>query len=246
MIVRNREQGYLLIYQQAHAMLAAQLVQHWRTTQRPAWWLETLIAIAGHDNGWQEWVAGEIVMPDGTPRTFLETTNADVYNHARETVAQAVRQSVWTGILAATHMAALHARRGANDPRIASLLEQQAQQREAWQRELDVTQQTVDEAYALLRWADSLSLLLCRGMVQPNGEPRNIAAGPDGTTHQVRARGPQQIAVTPWPYEKDSFATRVDAYAVEGQHFSSSEALREGLFNAPRHPLIWRLEREAP
>jgi len=41
MIVNPTQNGWEVIYQPAHALLAAQIATHWRANQRPKRWLET-------------------------------------------------------------------------------------------------------------------------------------------------------------------------------------------------------------
>ena len=55
MIVNSTPAGWQIIYQQAHALLAAQLAWHWPPTLPPDRWVGLLAAIAQHDDEQAAW-----------------------------------------------------------------------------------------------------------------------------------------------------------------------------------------------
>ena len=51
MIVNQVEQGWDIVFQRAHAILAAQIALGWKVSERPEPWTELVAAIADHDDG---------------------------------------------------------------------------------------------------------------------------------------------------------------------------------------------------
>ena len=70
MIVNYTEQGWEIITQRAHGLLAAQVAMDWRKKDRPERWTETVIAIAEHDDASIELEADDLLTPQGGPVNF--------------------------------------------------------------------------------------------------------------------------------------------------------------------------------
>jgi hypothetical protein len=242
MIVNRTEDGWELIYQQAHALLAAKLVTYWHEDPRPDRWTETLNAIAQHDNGWQEWESGARLMPDGSPRSFLDTPPEDVVLQAERVVTRAWHQSLWVGLLVSQHISHLHeSRRGEHGP-LDELLDMQVRLRAEWAAALGVSDEEVLDGYSLLRWGDTCSLILCRHLLQ-RGQIEAVAVGPDGTEYQARMRGDGSVTIAPWPYILDRFPVSVDSYRVYQEAFADDGELAEAIHVSPPRTLEWMVSR---
>ena len=50
MIVRKSSEGFHIIYQAAHGLLAGKIAQELKHKFRPPYWLETLVAVIEHDD----------------------------------------------------------------------------------------------------------------------------------------------------------------------------------------------------
>jgi hypothetical protein len=242
-VICNRvEDGWELIYQQAHALLAASLVAPWREVERCRWWQETLIAVSQHDNGWQEWESGTRLTASGEPLDFMDTPVEDVVAQAARAVTRAWHQSLWVGLLVSQHICHLHeSRRGEYEP-LDALLDVQGKLQAQWREALGITRAAAESAYGFLRWGDTLSLLLCRGALAGNG-PAPIGKGPAGVEYTVRLLDRGRCTVEPWPFCCDEFAVHVDAYRVAQARFSDTDAFANAVYENPPRPLTWRLVR---
>jgi hypothetical protein len=242
-ICNPRENGWELIYQQAHALLAAKLATYWKHQERPERWTETLVAIAEHDNGWQEWESGSRLTPAGAPRHFRDTPLEDIIAQAERVVTRAWHRSLWTALLVSRHISWLHEDKRGRSRALDDLLDEQKRQRQEWRRVLKVASAEVEEAYALLRWADTFSLILCMRQI-PFGERHiEIGAGPDGTRYELRQREDLSLQVSPWPYTESSFPVSVDTYPVDQLLFKNDEELVTRLHQTLATPLTWQLRR---
>lgn len=243
MICNQSETGWEIIFQRAHALLAAKLVTYWRDEQHPLRWTETLNAIAQHDNGWQEWEAGERLTEAGTPRDFRQMPLELVLTQAERVVTRAWHQSMWIGLLVSRHLAHLYTSRRDELPALDAFLEEQEGLRARWREAMGIDQEKVDRAYSLLWWGDTLSLILCLQRLPFGERALEIATGPDGTCYDVVQREDGTVVVRPWPYERERFHVAIDVHHLEQVTFASEEELAAALASARVSRRIWELAR---
>ena len=241
MICNRTETGWEVIYQRAHALLAAHLVLHWKVSERPERWMATLSAVAQHDNGWQEWEPGERLTPVGTPRDFTETPPKDLVAQSERALRRAWHQSLWEGLLVSRHFSHLYEPMREASGELAAFLDSLPDQRKRWRNTLGVKKKEVDAAYALLRWADTFSLALCQHKLPKDERALEIGLGPDGTRYDVRQSSEGVITVTPWPYETDVFKVEIECYRLDELTFKDDKALAEALQGVKADPLRWTL-----
>lgn len=241
MICNRTQYGWEIIYQRAHALLAAKCVENWRRDQRPRHWLDTLNAIAQHDNGWQEWEDVEQLTPTGTPRTFDETELEDIVAQARRVLQRARHQSLWSSLLISRHISQLYEPKRGEHEELDALLDDQPQWRESWRQVLEIETDELEQAYAILLWGDTLSLVLCRQALPFSERAIEIGAGPDGTRYDARQLRNGVIRIEPWPYEVERFPVGVDTYELQQLTFDSSSELEQALREAHCRRRTWEL-----
>lgn len=243
MILNKAETGWEIIYQRAHALLAAKLVTYWRPEDRPLRWTETLNAIAQHDNGWQEWEPGQRLTASGAPRHFSETPLNQIVQQAERVVDRAWHQSLWVGLLISRHISHLYEPQRGNLTALDQLLDEQQSRRQQWRRFLEVTSEEVDAAYALLLWGDTLSLILCCDDLPFDERRLEIGRGPQGKDYNVRQCSKGTVTIDPWPYTQDEFSVAVDVHQLNQLTFESEEALAQALHHTPVSRRVWHLAR---
>ena len=241
MICNRRPTGWELVYQNAHGAVAMDLLARWREAARPARWTDLLLATAQHDNGWQEWEPGDHLTPLGTPRPFEETTMADVVRQSERALRHVQHASLWAALLVAEHFRTLYA--GLDDPGVRAMLRAQTAWRAKWRRALGATQAEVAAAYPFLKWADTLSLLLCtRGL--PFGERRVEVEPVGGVRYWAWARADGTVGVDPWPYDVEAFDVGAESYLLRRLTYPSAAALASALGRARIARCTWTLRRE--
>jgi hypothetical protein len=70
MIVNYTPDGWEVITQRSHGLLAMQLGMEWKQAARPQRWAETLLAIAEHDDAEVELDGEHLLTPRGGPLNF--------------------------------------------------------------------------------------------------------------------------------------------------------------------------------
>ena len=192
MIVTSLDGELLMVTQNDHAALAAELLSLWRidgvpqNPRRPA----LLRAAREHDNGWLEADSAPRRRPDGRPHDFM-STQGEV---RREIWWRGVRRhgdEPWVAALILEHALSLH-RRHRDD--------------EAWRDDLAAWREMRDELlagsaagaaelradYRLLDATDTLSLALCAGWRE--------AGEHAGVRYRARLRGDvADLEIEPFP-----------------------------------------------
>ncbi|WP_400193123.1 DUF3891 family protein [Hymenobacter sp. B81] len=244
MIVNYTPTGWQIIYQQAHALLAAQLLHQWPAFLPPERWVGLLAAAAQHDDGQRRWDGRYALTPAGAPADF--TTKEFSLEQATELMRQARFQGRWRSLLTSMHLAFLYTDIQDQHPGLAPFLAEQQQCRQRWRRELKVAKAEAQQAYALLQWCDRLSLILCRHELPEMERALEVSQGPDGRRYDVARRAADQaVKVTPWPFAAAEFSVSVEASRLSQLQFRDDEELSQALRQAPVEVLQWQLRAPA-
>ena len=245
MIVNSTPAGWQVIYQQAHALLAAQLAWHWRPTLPPDLWVGLLAATAQHDDeqdAWRGRGGHHGLTPAGAPANFTQTEFS--MEQARGVLTAARFQGQWRSLLTSMHLSCLYEGLRGRSAAITAFLDELRAGQLAWRRALKITKPTAQAAYDLLHWCDRLSLILCRHELPEMGRALEIHHGPGGHRHDVRRPRPDgPLTVTPWPFAADKLEVSVEAGLLTQLQFRDDAALAAALGTAPVETLRWQLRR---
>jgi hypothetical protein len=239
MIVNSLKDGWEVIYQRSHANLAAILVAGWRRADQVPRWTELIIATAQHDDQEMFWADATHLTDIGAPLDFsqaeLETTRIE----AQLVIDNAYRQGLWIALLISRHNSFLYEPRRGEDKRLDAFLDTQRECQRAWRTLLGYTQQVVDDAYSFLRWADRLSLILCRREIPERERALDIAPDKTGEMTRLHQRADGTLALTPWVFEEDTLTVSVEVRRLRQLKFSSEKALQQALDAAEVETRAW-------
>jgi hypothetical protein len=243
MIVNSTPAGWQIIYQQAHALLAAQLAWHWPPLLPPDRWVGLLAATAQHDDeqeAWHHHGGHHGLTPAGAPANF--TQKAFSMEQATGVMATARFQGRWRSLLTSLHLSCLYEDLRGQNKELDALLDELRAHQTQWRRALKITKPEADRAYALLHWCDRLSLILCRHEIPEMGRAVEVSRGPDGTTHtlvQPVAGGP--VIIKPWPFQAQQIEVSVETSVLTQLQFQDDAELAAALRAAPLETLRWTL-----
>jgi len=222
MIVSYEAQGWKIITQRAHGLLAGQICAHWKQTVQLEKWVEILIATAEHDDIFNEFERNPLIDGNGAPINFKETRfDPDC---STKLMDMALTKSRFIALLTARHIQFTHG----SDPLAKSFITNLKKQEPKWIKEAGVTKKSVATAYELLEFCDAFSLLICQSQIPPEGRRVEISSGPDGTPYTLYQKE-EAIIVEPWPFAVDSFSVTFEARTIKKLKFRSDEALRSKL-----------------
>ena len=242
MIVNYKEEGWQVITQRSHGIVAAQVAAHWRAKDRPARWTETLLAIAEHDDAENELDRENLLTPTGGPLNF-SMKNFEL-EHCQKLSSLTVAKSRYIALLTSMHMVFLYSKDEENDGEAKRFLEEQRKRQAQWRKELGIRAEEAKQAYSLLEWCDALSLLICKGEMPPEQRKLEISTGPDGKLYHLLQLEEDVLTVQPWPFEPNRFEVSFETRMLSQLQFSSSEELRTAFQKAPVKEARWTLRKE--
>jgi Protein of unknown function (DUF3891) len=226
---------WLLIGQQAHARLAAELAADWAAAPRfgaGALPEQLVAAVAAHDDGWPEWdVRPEIDPARGVPYDFTEMPVADALAIWRGSIRAADALGPVAAWITSAHFTALLERyRGWERSSPASVelarrfLAEQELARERWRRQAasaGVPEADLAEQLCWLQLFDAVSLwLCCRELESPlRVEP------PGQASVEFVSQGPLRVACRPWPFRVAEGSYGVAAREVRATFYEDADAL---------------------
>lgn len=225
MIVNYCGNGWEIITQRAHGLLAGQICARWKISDQPDRWVETLAATTAHDDVFNEYTRGPLLSDNGGPIDFKMTGFDEPA--CREMMDNAIGKSRFTALLFARHISFTH---GAETAAKSYLAELKKSERK-WISEAQSSTKEVDRAYALLEFCDAFSLLICQGQVPPEERLIEISKGPGGTSFRFFQHG-QRLIVQPWPFEVNNFEVYYEQLTLNAITFKNDEVFRTALRSA--------------
>lgn len=231
MIVNPIQNGWEVIYQPAHALLAAQIASHWRADQRPERWVETLVALAQHDDEGRDWTGRAHLTDAGAPLDFA-LSKVPSLEQPTEVTQELQYKGQWAALLISMHMIFLYSDWRGEGQKFDAFLDDQLERQKQWRSALKVTKKEADAAYALFQWCDRMSLILCRHELPEAERALEVSAGPDGTDYEVICRD-DVVMIQPWPFEETEFTVSVETRQLSQLRFKNDAELQAALQETP-------------
>jgi hypothetical protein len=240
-IVNYTEQGWEIITQRAHGLLAAQVAMQWRKKDRPNRWVETVIAIADHDDAQTELQANDLLTSQGGPVDFkMKRFDPE---HCQRLHDFSLSKSRYIALLTSMHMVFLHTRETETNMLVKPFLAEQAKLQAKWRKQLNITQKEADKVYGLMEWCDALSLLLAQHEIQPEGRLIEVSQGPDKRQYKLMQTKRGSLTVKPWPFERKNFALNIETRLLTTLQFKNCDQFKKELAEAEVREKTWRLEK---
>ena len=242
MIVNYKEDGWHIITQRAHGILAAQLAMQWREKDRPERWTETVLAIAEHDDAEAELDGENLLTPTGGPLNFdMKTFELE---HCQKLSMLTQLKSRVIALLTSVHTVFLYSKEEATNAEAKAFLNEQKTLQEQWRKELGMEKAEVIRLYDLLEWCDACSLLICQGQEQPEKRKLEISTGPDKKMYHLSQVDEKPLPVEPWPFEAKTFTVSFEWRTIKQLQFGSSEEFRQAFLEAPVSETKWIVNKE--
>ncbi|GHA66292.1 DUF3891 family protein [Pontibacter akesuensis] len=241
MIVNPIPEGWEVIYQQAHGMLAAQLAYYLQPELQCGHWVETLVAIANHDNRQRTWRGKDGLTPAGAPADF--TLQPNTLEQARALMDAVRFQSRWAAMLTSMHMSYLYESRRGESKETNAFLDAQQELQKNCRQSLRISHKQAARAYAIMQWSDRLSLILCRNELPADARELEITTGPDAQVYFVKQLENEQITITPWPFTPKQLEVQVEYRVLEQLQFKDDAELAQALQQAEVRYKTWRFSK---
>jgi hypothetical protein len=238
MIVNPLHDGWQIIYHRAHALLAAQIAGQWKRKDAPPRLYETIAAISHHDDLEKEWEEDNLT-PAGAPQDFMMDTESS-YKRAEKHLEHALYRGRWVALLNSMHLCRLKENAKNKSSENQAFLKRQSENQKQYRKELKITKDDAERAYAFMQWCDRLSLILCQQELPKDERTLEISKDHDGQIYNVIQFNNDLVSVIPWCFEDDCFTVNVEASILNQLKFENNASLTETLKNAPRILLEWK------
>ncbi|QPC80506.1 DUF3891 family protein [Phototrophicus methaneseepsis] len=232
MIVNARDDGWEIIYQRSHANLAAMLVAAWQKEDHVPRWTELLIATAQHDDQEMFWSESTHLTDTGEPMDFTQGAIDTSLGQAQLVIDNAYRQGVWIALLISMHNSFLYEPKRGEDKQLDDFLDKQQRQQKAWRQMLGYNRQEAEAAYAFLRWADTMSLILCRNELPPMADEKPVAPDRYGEMVRLSQLADGTLTLHPWVLQDDELHVSVEVRYLEQVTFESETSFQQALDSA--------------
>lgn len=239
MIVNYTKKGWQVVTQRQHGILAALFAAEWKISERPERWMETLLAIAEHDDAEIELDGENLLTDGGGPLNFDMKEFDEAYYE--KLLRLTITKNRYIALLISFHIEFLCRKSAETNSKAKSFLKEQGILRQKWMHELNLKEKDVLRTYDLLEWCDACSLLLCQDLVQPQKRKLEISTGPDKNSYYVQQAGAQKLTITPWPFETEKFVVRFEYRLVNQLQFKSSAEFRKEFLSAEVRETIWEV-----
>jgi len=239
MIVNYTKKGWQVVTQRAHGILAAQLAAEWKISKRPGRWMETLLAIAEHDDAEEELDGHNLLTRSGGPLNFNMKEFDQAYYEKLSLLT--ITKNRYIALLISLHIEFLCRKEAETNTKAKSFLKEQGILRQKWMHELNLKEKEVLRIYDLLEWCDACSLLLCQDLVQPEKRKLEISTGPNKKTYFVLQAGDKKLTVTPWPFETEKFVVHFEWRLMDQLQFTSSAEFRKEFLKAEVRETTWEV-----
>jgi len=230
MIVNHTEHGWDIIFQRAHALLAAQIALQWKIKHRLEPWTDLVAAIADHDDGQRDWEGDNHLTEAGAPMDF-SYQEPDLLQ-AKRVVDNARYRSRWIAYLTSKHTSTLYEGWRNEKKEIARFLDEQEKYQQKLVKDLQTNSREAESRYRFMFFCDALSLILCKDEVAAGGRKLEIAELPDKGKAVIFFLNKNQLSIQPWPFEQAQFSLDVEVYHIDQLAFEGDTKLYEAFDQA--------------
>lgn len=245
MIVNAMPEGWEVIHQRSHALLAAQLIAPWRAANRPACWIELMAALVQHDDEENYWEGTDYLSDIGTPLNFDRVGIERSMTKERIVIANALRQGIWVALLISRHNSYIYEEQRGKDPLVTTFLDEQVANQRAWIKALGIRRADLERAYRVMGWGDRLSLILCQRQLPDKERALEIMPGEDDTPpHAVVQRADGTLALSPYPYADETVTVYIERRVVKQVKFTSTAQFRKVVEAADVERIEWIIRAE--
>ncbi|MEJ7739657.1 MAG: DUF3891 family protein [Chitinophagaceae bacterium] len=243
MIVNYTANGWEIITQRAHGILAAQVASHWNPKRRPGRWMETLLAIAEHDDAEVELDGETLLTASGGPLNF-SMKQFDL-PHCEKLAMLTLTKSRYISLLTSLHMDFLYRKEEHDNKAARAFLQEQRKLQTDLRKALGMEESEMKRIYYLLEWCDAFSLILCQRQVQPEKRSIEVSTGPDQVTYHLLQTGEKELTVDPWPFDINTFTVYFESRLIQQLQFEDAAAFREAFVKAAVMETTWEIVKKS-
>jgi len=244
MIRRKDSEGWILVSQHDHAVLAGEIIALWGNGvfSPPRPFEEVVFAVREHDSGWKSWDSRPKINPEnGYPANFMEMESGDQYGIWKGSYLGHAKERPYASSLVALHFSRFNEKSLNKNPGngSAKLLEREIREFVSGNLGIEIES---DEMNALpldvkinLRFVqvgDIISLTLCHGWYDMDIKDVPVNYEGDAATIKMSSSDGFNFTMDPYPFAAPVIKCSVPAVRLEQKTFESDDDLRRALKDA--------------
>ncbi|MEH6408009.1 MAG: DUF3891 family protein [Leeuwenhoekiella sp.] len=236
MIVNKTNEGWQVIYQHAHGVLAGQIANELSHDLRPDFWVEMLTAIVEHDDNQLNFEEKSYLNDGGLPQDFTEVERSKKENleRAQRVMYTAQCKSGYVALLISMHIEFLYGDLREEQGGFGKFLKEQETLRIKLRAMYNLTKKSAKSYYEILRFCDRCSLILCKNEFPALGRKLEINKSINNSEYYIYRRDDETIGVEPWCFENDTFEVGVEVLQLNKSKFKSNRDLKKTLESSQR------------
>ncbi len=219
MVVKNTSDGWDIVTQTNHALLAAQIANELLPKYKEHFWLETCLSISSHETLETDFNSGEKINDLGMPIDFRqnESSKSDLYNKIESMVFKARNKSLIIAALVSKHLLFLH-QKDINKKKVENLCINTIK---AAQKIHKINNDVFGLMYGVLRFSDRLSLMIVTDEL-PDLNRKFDINNAFGENHIIKSMN-DGYTVKPWPFANSKLDLYFEFRILKEAIFSSED-----------------------
>ncbi|MFC4871347.1 DUF3891 family protein [Negadavirga shengliensis] len=230
MIVNDLESHFEIIFQRAHGLMAANLAHHLKPSvwPRDKFWLETLVAIADHDDGRMGWSGNFHINGKGYPKSYKEFAfDSDQVVRISHTAAC---KSTWIALLISKHLEELY--KNVDQINARKFIAEQKDRQKKFLRRLSIGEKEAENYYRILKWSDELSLTICQNALPSDGTKKLLETVMNRKRSYL-SKSNGKYVLEPWVFEGPSLTVGVEYRNIPHRRYENDDDLHTALDQVP-------------
>jgi len=232
MIVRSVDEGWTIVFQTSHGLLAQRIASCLDVAKELPYWFETQVAIGVHDDLHQVYEKGkrEHLTQAGAPRDFtlIPMSDEDRVVKMQDRIDEGFCKHSWLGVMQSKHAECLY--RGEDTAtKMQGMLDMEKKRREFVLTQLHIDATMVQKTYDWMHLSDRLSLILCGDDVPAMNRRLEIITNHEGTRFEIWQDERDRIRVSPWPFGEDNVDLSIEYRIVKQLSFVDDAELGDAL-----------------
>lgn len=241
MIVNAKENGWEIIFQRNHALLAGEIACEIHPDFRPPHWVETLSAIIEHDDGQTDWSEHPHISDTGRPLDF--TMHKLDIEQAKRVINEAKHKSQWITLLVSMHVTSLYTPIPNKSAELRQLLKDQVQLQKQLIKTFSLKKEEIKKYYSFLRWCDECSLILCQNRLINKMQKIEIGSLKSKKPNFIHRTQENIIQVALWCFTPGSFKVSAEVYKINQLTFASSQELKKMIDSVQPEIRYWEFQK---
>lgn len=231
MIVNKVKNGYIIVYQAAHGLLAGKIASHLSTNLKSIHWLDLQQAIYHHDDHQLNFNEKTFLSENGIPIDFAddEENIRSLLKRMNSIADQAFKKSGFIYLIIVEHLHFLYADKQSQSKMINDFFERQKLVQQRMRTTYKLSKDEVLSEYEILRFCDRLSLILCKDQIPEMGRELEINTSINGKKYYISGEKNNSLSIRPWIFKEEDFHLNIEVRTLQEASFKSETHFKKSL-----------------